>query len=174
MNENLDIIGGLQSLMGAVPELFQPVLVLLAGAIPFIDGEAAGPLGVWAGLHPVVAGLAAAVGNFACIVGIVLLGDRLRRSVRARHGRTAEPATAEAPAEESKSRRRFRRFLVRFGVPGASILGPLALPGHFTSAILVGSGVRRSWILLWQAVSIVLWTGATTAVATGVLTVLQR
>ena len=61
------------------------------------------------------------------------------------------------------------RFLVRFGVPGASILGPLALPTQITSAMLVSTGVSKQWVLLWQGVAIVLWTALTTLVAAGIL-----
>ncbi len=47
-------------------------------------------------------------------------------------------------------------------MPGASILGPLAIPTQFTSAILVASGTPRRWVLLWQAVAIVIWTTVAT------------
>ena len=70
---------------------------------------------------------------------------------------------------ESKGVKRFKRFLVRFGVPGASILGPLAIPTQFTSAVLVSTGVSKGWVLLWQGVAIFLWTTMTTLIATGVL-----
>ena len=60
--------------------------------------------------------------------------------------------------QESKGRVKFRRMLVRFGVPGASILGPFAIPTQFMTAMLVAGGTSRAWVLLWQAVSIVLWT----------------
>ena len=62
--------------------------------------------------------------------------------------------------------------MVRFGVPGASLIGPLALPTHLTAATLVATGVRRNWVLLWQVVAIVLWTTIITLAATGVLSVL--
>ena len=61
-------------------------------------------------------------------------------------------------APESKGRQRFKRWLVRFGVPGASLLGPLAVPTQFTSAMLVAAGTPRGWVLLWQAAAIILWT----------------
>ncbi|MGO1362748.1 MAG: small multidrug efflux protein, partial [Brevibacterium aurantiacum] len=57
----------------------------------------------------------------------------------------------------------------RFGVPGASLLGPLAIPTQITSTILVSSGVKTSWILLWQGIAIVVWTTLTTLIATGAL-----
>ena len=62
---------------------------------------------------------------------------------------------------ESKGRRRFKKWLVRFGVPGASLLGPLAIPTHFTAAMLIASGTSPRWVLLWQAVAIVTWTTLT-------------
>lgn len=62
---------------------------------------------------------------------------------------------------------------MRSGVPGASILGPLALPTQFTSAVLVSTGVAKGWVLLWQGVAIVLWTTATTLSAVGVLALLE-
>ncbi|MFD6771300.1 hypothetical protein ACFWC6_34385, partial [Micromonospora chalcea] len=75
-----------------------------------------------------------------------------------------------ATKPESKGRRRFNRWLVRFGVPGASILGPLAIPTQITSAILVGGGTPRRWVLLWQAISIVIWTTVGTVAAWAALT----
>src|SRR5690606_29758514 len=78
-----------------------------------------------------------------------------------------------APAKpESKGRLRFKRWLVRFGVPGASILGPLAIPTQFTSAFLGAGGTPRSWVLLWQAVAIALWTTVATVSAWAALTFL--
>ena len=63
---------------------------------------------------------------------------------------------------ESKGRQRFKRWLVRFGVPGASLLAPLAIPSHFTAAMLVAAGIPRARVLLWQAIAIVAWTILTT------------
>jgi uncharacterized membrane protein len=181
MNPIENLMLGLQDLMSHVPELLQPAIVALAGAIPFVEGELAATLGVWAGLNPFVAFAAAVVGNFLSVLVVVLFGARIREAIVARRARRrvavaaggtvvdgAAPADAPAKAP-SKGRERFRRFVVRFGVPGASILGPLALPTQFTSAILVGSGVSKRWVLLWQAVAIVLWAGVITAVATGAL-----
>lgn len=180
----MPIVEFLQDLMSQVPFFVQPLIVALAAAIPFVEGELASVLGVWAGLNPIVAGLAAAAGNFASVFVVVVFGARIRAAVLARRARRttfvsaggslveggAEPLPLAEDKPESKGVQRFKRFLVRFGVPGASILGPLALPTQFTSAVLVSTGVAKGWVLLWQAVAIVLWTTFTTLVATGVLT----
>ena len=189
MNPLQDLIRGFQELVAQVPELIQPFVVALAAAIPFLEGELGATIGIIGGLNPIVAGIFAAAGNFVSVLLVVLFTSRARTAVTNR--RTARvpatvggPALPEAGAEpspyadiaaakpESKGRARLQKFLVRFGVPGASILGPLAIPTQFTSAILVAAGTSRAWVLLWQAVAIVIWTTITTVSIWAALTFL--
>lgn len=180
----MNIIEFLQDLMSQVPFFIQPLIVAAAAAIPFLESELASVLGVWAGLNPFIAAGAAMAGNFASVFVVVFFGARIRAAIVARRARRAELVAVghpladgvEGPMEsvveakpESKGVRRFKKFLVRFGVPGASILGPLAIPTQFTSALLVSTGVSKTWVLLWQGVAIFLWTTMTTLIATGVL-----
>ncbi|VEW10706.1 Uncharacterised protein [Brevibacterium casei] len=201
------IIEFFQGLAAQVPDLLQPFIIAAAGAIPFIEGEISSIIGVWAGMNPVLAGVAGAIGNFICVTVIVLLGARARRAVVNRQsekrelaavgaGGHADPSTdgtlpdglepsditagdtategylGEGGKPESKGRVKFKKFLTRFGVPGASLLGPLAIPTQITSTILVGAGVKTSWILLWQGIAIIAWTTLTTLIATGSLALL--
>lgn len=187
---------GLQELVAQVPEFVQPFIVALAGAIPYIEGEGSAALGVFAGINPIVAGISGAVGNIICVVLVVTLSARVRAAALARRARradvvvgagvggagvdgpAAEGPVVDAPATEdsddkakpSKGRQRLRRWIVRFGVPGASLLGPLALPTQLTAATLVASGVSKSWVILWQVIAIVVWTTAVTAASAGLLT----
>jgi len=172
MNPVESIILWLQETMAYVPGLVQPLIVALAGMIPFVEGEIASMLGVWAGMHPIVAFIAAVVGNFLSVLVVVIFGARIREAIVARRARRGEAVVVEEAKPESKGRIRLKKYLVRFGVPGASILGPLAMPTQFTSAILVSSGVSKQWVLLWQAVAIVLWTTVTTVSATLALLIL--
>jgi hypothetical protein len=86
----------------------------------------------------------------------------------------AEPSGDDdsTTTHKSKGRERLGRWLVRFGVPGASLIAPLALPTMLTAAFFVASGVRKEWVILWQVIAIVLWTGAIAAAATGALALL--
>jgi len=161
-----DLIVHFQELVGAVPLVVQPLIIAAAAAIPFIEGEVSSIIGVLGGVNPVVAAAAGVAGNFLCVLGVVLATARARSAVLIRvGGRGDEPA--EPPSTQSKGRQRFARLLDRFGVPGASLLGPLALPTQLTSATLVASGVSVSRVLGWQAVAIVLWTAVATLSATG-------
>ena len=167
MNPIEELILNFQNLVAQVPELVQPFIVLLAGAVPFIEGEGAAIIGVVGGIFPITAAIAAAAGNFLSVLIVVLVSSRARTAVLTRRTphTTASVGggavtTLEAPPvkEESKGRVRFRKWLDRFGVPGASILGPLAIPTQFTAAILVAGGTSRAWVLLWQGIAIALWT----------------
>ncbi|MEV4736587.1 MULTISPECIES: small multidrug efflux protein [unclassified Microbacterium] len=191
----------LQDFINQVPEFFQPLMVALVAAIPYIEGEGAAAFGIIAGINPIIAAIAAMGGNVLCVVAVVLLGSRIRGGVVARRAARAKarraesqissrvsglaesPAgtgagsMAEAEADEQKNHRsrgqaKLRRWLVRFGVPGASLIAPLALPTMLTAAFFVASGVRKEWVILWQVVAIVLWTGAVAAAAAGLLAML--
>lgn len=179
-----ELVDSFQRLVAEVPEIVQPLIVMLAGAIPFVEGEGASMIGIVGGINPVVAAVAAAAGNFLCVLLVVLLTSQARTAVANRRasrveatvgtagsagsagssgaGRAAGPEEAAPAKPESKGRQRINRWLVRFGVPGASILGPLAIPTQFTAAMLVAGGTPRRWVLLWQAVAIVLWTTVAT------------
>lgn len=202
----------LQTFIAQVPEILQPLIVALAGAIPYVEGEGAAAFGIIAGIHPVVAAMAGATGNIACVLGVVFLGSRIRERVVSRRMARAgtskaggsvaaaplattvdgagsgapgtkavsvleqpaddEKTTSAKPTRRAKGRARLHRWLVRFGVPGASLLAPLALPTMLTAAFLIGSGVPKQWVVLWQVVAIILWTGAVAIAATGALALL--
>lgn len=199
----------LQDFINQVPDILQPLMVAVAAAIPYVEGEGAAALGIIAGINPIVAALAAIAGNVLCVIAVVLLGSRIRSgAVRRRAARTTAtevaadragsglvtssiattgtatlttediPRTAVGSEEDadaarpSKGQAKLRRWLVKFGVPGASLLAPLALPTMLTAAFFVASGVRKEWVILWQIVAIVLWTGSVAIAATGVLALL--
>jgi hypothetical protein len=189
---------GLEAFVDQLPEFVQPLLVAGLGTIPYVEGEGSAAIGILVGIHPVVAALAGIAGNLLSVVLVVLLGSRVRESVVARRAAksvasgtgttatapgTAATATATTPttatatsgdvdSRGAKGRRRLQRWLVRFGVPGASIIAPFALPTQLTAAFFVASGVKKGWVILWQAVAIVLWTGLVAAAALGLVSAL--
>jgi hypothetical protein len=187
MNFFQELISAFQDLVAQVPAIIQPLVVMLAGAVPAIEGDIAAVIGIVSGLNPIVAAIAGAAGNFLAVLLTVLLTSRARDAIVNRKARakvavgtagssefgndesvvapeTTAPAKPESKSRQ-KGRQRLNRWFVRFGVPGASLLGPLALPTQVTSAILVAGGSPRAWVLLWQAASIVIWTAVSTVSA---------
>ena len=190
----MDLIARFQELVGQVPELLQPLIVALAGAVPFIEGEGAATIGILGGLHPVVAVIAGAAGNFLCVTVLVLASsgarsaivNRRRVRLAARESVVAGTSAASldeadhAPAEletdtepesarKAARRAKFQRALDRYGVPGVSLLGPLLLPTQFTATMLAAGGVSKARVLLWQAIAIAGWTTIVALVVGGVV-----
>lgn len=156
-----DLVLAFQGLVADVPELVQPLIVALAGAVPFIEGEGAAAIGIIGGIHPVVAALAGAVGNLLCVAIVVLATSRVRTAVTTRRGGTEKPTSAR--------REKFEKAYHRYGTPGVSLLGPLLLPTQFTAAALTSTGVPPVRVIAWQAAAIVLWTTVITLIITGVI-----
>ncbi|MEU4016930.1 small multidrug efflux protein [Microbacterium sp. NPDC028030] len=165
----MNLIETFQNLVAQVPELLQPLIVALAGAIPFIEGEGAVSIGIIGGIPPVVAAIAAMVGNFLCVAVLVLASSGARQAVvnrsRAKTAALAGGGTEDAAVEvddtaRTPRREKFQRAFERYGVPGVSLLGPLLLPTQFTATMLAASGIGKARILFWQALAIIGWTTA--------------
>lgn len=170
----MNLIESFQNLVAQVPELIQPLIVALAGAVPFIEGEGAATIGIIGGIHPVVAAVAAIAGNFLCVLVLVLASSGARKAIvdrnRARRlvaagGETVTTEASDPQVEAGTPRKeKFQRALSRYGVPGVSLLGPLLLPTQFTATMLAAAGVNKARILFWQAVAIVGWTTILTVI----------
>jgi hypothetical protein len=179
----MDLITRFQELVAEMPEILQPLIVALAGAVPFIEGEGAAAIGIIGGLHPALAITVGAIGNFLCVLLLVTTSSRARSAVvsrrrRAEAGRreavvgvpagggaalaTTEPASEAAEIDErgrkSARRAKFQNAFVRYGVPGVSLLGPLLLPTQFTATMLASSGVNKARVLFWQGLAIAGWS----------------
>ncbi|PCE16436.1 small multidrug efflux protein [Microbacterium sp. SZ1] len=171
----MNLVETFQDLVAQVPDLVQPLIVALAGAVPFIEGEGAAAIGIIGGIHPVIAAIAAMVGNFLCVAILVIAGAGARKAIvtraRSRQAVAADGSSLEEiPAETDRGsarRAKFQRAFERYGVPGVSLLGPLLLPTHFTATMLAASGVSKGRVLIWQAVAIFLWTTAVTIIVGG-------
>lgn len=165
----MNLIESFQNLVAQVPDLVQPLIVALAGAVPFVEGEGAASIGILGGIPPVIAAIAAMVGNFLCVAILVLASAGARRAIVDR-SRAKQPVTVgggtsreadSVPVETGRGsarREKFQRAFERYGVPGVSLLGPLLLPTHFTATMLAASGIGKGRILVWQAVAIIGWT----------------
>ena len=151
-----DLIRELQSFTSSLPEIVQWLGVMVAAAIPFIESYTGSVLGVLVGINPVVAVLAAIVGNLVSMLVVVLGADGLRSRLGAGKG------TKEPSPRAQKLRARFDRY----GVAGVSLVGQTILPSQITSATMVSFGASRNAVVFWQAISITVWGTAFGALAT--------
>ncbi|MFK0402091.1 small multidrug efflux protein [Microbacterium sp. NPDC090225] len=174
----MNLIETFQNLVAQVPELVQPLIVALAGAIPFIEGEGAASIGIIGGIHPIVAAIAGIVGNFLCVLVLVLASSGARQAIVQRNqarklvAAGGDASAIEAPEPASPRKQKFQSALDRYGVPGVSLLGPLLLPTQFTATMLAATGVSKARILFWQGLAIVAWTTLLTIIVGGAVHVI--
>lgn len=140
------MIESLQEWTAGLPEVLQWLGVMAVSAIPFVESYLGSVIGVVAGLNPVVAVVAAVVGNVISMAVVVLSADRLRQR------RGVQPTEEMTPRKQ-----RLRRMMDRFGVPGVSLLGQTVLPSQITSGALVAFGANTRGVIIWQVISIILW-----------------
>lgn len=170
-----NLLAGFQDLVAQVPDLVQPLVIALAGAVPFIEGEGAAALGIVGGIHPVIAALAGIVGNFLCVLIIVTVTARTRGAIVSHRASRREAKAAEngtpvvaiddvQEAAPSARKAKILGALDKYGVPGVSLLGPLLVPTMFTAATLAGIGIAKSRILFWQGLAIIGWTVVITVI----------
>ncbi|GAB3192938.1 hypothetical protein [Nesterenkonia suensis] len=143
--------GRLHAWTAALHPAWQWLGIIAISAIPMVESYGGGFLAVLVGIHPAVAIAAAVVGNMLSLVLVVYLAHWVRGSVLKRR----DPQAVDP--RKSAKRQRVIRIFDRFGVPGVSILGPLALPSQVTAPLMVSIGASRHAVMLWMLVSVILW-----------------
>lgn len=159
-------IGGLQNWVDGLPEALQWLGVIGVSTIPLIESYTGTFLGVLIGMPWWAALLCAIVGN-TIIIAVLVYGAH---SIRAAITRRREPQ--ELSEKQVARRAKIKKNLDRFGVPGVSILGPLALPSQFTAPLMVSFGASRNLVMIWTFVSIVLWGALFALLGVGLLNLL--
>ncbi|OLT45235.1 hypothetical protein BJF85_02325 [Saccharomonospora sp. CUA-673] len=141
------MIENIQEWALSLPWFLHWVGVLALGAIPFVESYLGSIIGVVSGLNPVVAVVAAVIGNVVSMLAFVFGAHGIRSRVT---------RDREQPPRSPRTQKVKDRF-DRYGVAGVSLLGQLVLPSQITSALIVSFGATRNLVIFWQVVSIVLW-----------------
>ncbi|WP_265520394.1 hypothetical protein [Oerskovia flava] len=140
------MIESLREFTEGLPDLVQWLAVVLAGAIPFVESYFGSVIGILAGVNPVVAVVAAIVGNVVSMTVLVLGAARAREAALRNREQTSSP-----------KRQKLKRMFDKYGVAGVSLLGQTVLPSQITSLAMVSFGASKTAVIRWQIVSIILW-----------------
>ncbi|MFB4210558.1 small multi-drug export protein [Shouchella sp. JSM 1781072] len=131
---------------------FSYMLVLFIGAIiPLVEYMLAVPVGVILMGEPVVpVVIVAIIGNTLGVIGIVLLGEKIRALILRRKKDT----------EENKPNRRkekTQKYLEKYGMPGVGIIGSFLLSSHLSAATAVALGVPKGLAIFWTVIGVLIW-----------------
>jgi hypothetical protein len=133
-----------------IPLILQILFTSVLGAIPFIEAEVAAAIATLAGTPVIFAIIAAAIGNFLAVFLIVIFAQKIRKW--------------RNKSVDDEKRGKAMKAVHKYGIPTASLLSPLITGMHILAFAAAVTGANRQYILVWQAVAIVLW-----AIAGGVL-----
>ena len=142
----LEFYEQLTSITEQVPVFVQLLVTMLWGAVPFVESEFAAGIAVIAGVALVPAIIAAVIGNIASVLAVIMLADKVREWRRNHHIK-----------ESSDRQKKVRRAIHKYGVPGASLTGPLITGTHAMALIAMASGAPRRTVIIWQIVAITVW-----------------
>lgn len=155
-------VGGLQEWVDGLPEALQWLGIIVIAAIPFIESYSAPFLGILIGLPWWSALISGVLGNTAAVAVLTYGAHGIRSAILRKKD---DDLTEKQQARRAK----IQKYLDRFGVPGVAILGPFALPSQFTAPLLVSFGANKHRVMIWMAVSIVLWGVLSVLLGLGVL-----
>ncbi|MGP9724299.1 hypothetical protein ACT3SZ_09830 [Corynebacterium sp. AOP40-9SA-29] len=151
-----DLFQRLAEYAASVEPWQQFLVILLAGAVPFIESYLGSFLGVALGIEPSAAVVATAVlGNVLSTFALIALAARARRAATSRRGGRGDGGGDNKPP--SNRQQKIARYVEKIGVPGVSLLGPIILASQITGPTLVALGANKRAVYLFQGVAIIAW-----------------
>lgn len=146
------------SITEIIRELF---IVSMSAAVPFIEYMLAIPGGILLGLPTIPTIVAAFIGNTATVGLLIIFVDKVTEWVnkyRSKRMNAQTDSTTTRKKERRSADDRLRGYFERYGVPGLSFLGVGLLSSHLTALIACSFKIKRSYLMLWMAISIGIWS----------------
>jgi hypothetical protein len=139
------VIAHLFEFIAALHPVLQFLTVFAIGVVPYLESHVGAFVGTLTGVPVVLAALAAIAGNLLALAVATRAGGAVARRVAARRG---------APSRRSQ---KVLARVDRFGVPVASLLGPLVLATALSTFIMISTGLDRRTVITWQTIAVVVW-----------------
>lgn len=125
----------------------QYLSVFLISIVPFFESYVAIPIGIVFGFPSIQVVLIGAIGNWLSVMVFIWVISGLRKKVSG-HKDT-----------NSKRKNRAQNIFKKYGVAGLSFAGPI-ICYHVCAAISIASGAKKSYVSIWQAIGIGVWSVA--------------
>ena len=139
--------------------IYQFGIVFIVAATPWLEIWLAIPAGLVMGLNPIACFVAGVSGNFLPLVGIIMVYPRTREWFFNWLMKEAEGKPV------SSKRQRFNSLWQKYGLPGVALTAPITLGAHLATILILLLGSTGSRVLIWMAVSLILWGAGTTVIS---------
>lgn len=133
----------------AIPLVWQVLAIAGWSMIPFIESDVGVAIGIGVGVAPIPATIAAILGNWLAVMAVIILTDKARTKIH-----SAKEVNTEV---KTKRRKKVMKAVEKYGVPGASLLGPLLIGTHLNAFFMAAAGVNKRYLMIWQTIAIVVW-----------------
>lgn len=153
-----DLITSIWEFTNSTHPALQWIVVMFAGALPILEGHGATFLGIAAGVNPIVAAVAAGIGNLISMLTFVALSGRFRERLA-------------KDVKRTERKEKLHKTYDKYGVPVVSLVAEFWLPSGLTSVLLLTFGASKHKVILWQTITIIVWTALAALAATGVVTI---
>ncbi len=130
------------NLMGA-DTWIQYLSVFIMSIIPFFESYVAIPIGIVFGFPSIQVVLIGALGNWLSVMVFIWLISSLRKKV--------------VKKKDHKRENRAQKIFNKYGVAGLSFSGPI-ISFHICAAISIASGAKKTYVSMWQAIAIAVWS----------------
>lgn len=133
--------------------------IFLGGALPWLEAIVVIPVGILANLPAVLVVLVAVTGNLLTVWLTAFYGQRIRDWwIQRRRARVEEIDEPEDPQRRHRRQERINRIMVRWGMPGLAVLGPLGLGTQLSALAAVAAGVGARSAFLWVGAGTIAWS----------------
>lgn len=112
------------------------------------------PAGTALKLHPLLNGIASALGSIIAAVLIVFFGGRLRAWL------------LRKKEKDEKNQGRIYKVWEKYGVIGLGMLSPLITGAPLGAAVGIALGAPPRRLIVWMSIGIVIWTILLTTIST--------
>lgn len=119
-----------------------------------IELWAAIPVGTALKLHPLLNGIASALGAIIGAALVIFFGDRLRMWL------------LKKKEKREKNKGRIYKIWEKYGVIGLGMLSPLITGAPLGAAIGISLGASPRRLIIWMSIGIVIWTILLTTIST--------
>ncbi|MDD4768072.1 MAG: small multi-drug export protein [Desulfotomaculaceae bacterium] len=104
------------------------------------------PAGIALNLHPLLNGVASALGSVIGAVLVIFFGDRLRKWL------------LKKKDQGKKNKGRIYKIWEKYGVIGLGLLAPLLTGAPLGAAVGITLGASPRRLIVWMSIGIVIWT----------------
>ncbi|MFB4163689.1 small multi-drug export protein [Alteribacillus sp. JSM 102045] len=150
------------------------ISIFLMAATPWLELLVVIPIGIGAGLNPVIVGVVAFVGNalpvFLLIYGMHWIKElkwikkwKDRKLIKRRSHIKKHEDDEEKLAKKQARKEKMQRIFNKYGVAGLALAGPGVTGIHLATIFAMAFKANKRKVVLWMNLSLALWTLAMTA-----------